>query len=174
VKRLVRLLILCLLCLASPILASPVLAEARWVATPYAPPRVMFELYLDHPQKIGGALYWIRALMNTLQGDPYNYSPEDMKLVVVIHGTEIVTVAKKNEASYREAVERMRYYADLGVKFRVCGQAAEDFGYAVKDFQDFVEVVPNAITELAHWQQQGYALIVPQVLDKQVDIDAIR
>jgi hypothetical protein len=56
----------------------------------------------------------------------------------------------------------------------VCGQAAEDFGYAVKDFQDFIEVVPNAITELAHWQQQGYALIVPQIMSKTIDIESIR
>jgi len=94
--------------------------------------------------------------------------------VVVVHGTEIVTLAKKNEAKYQEAVDRMRYYADLGVSFKVCGQAAEDFGYAIADFQDFVEVVPNAITELAHWQQQGYALITPQVMDRRFDIDSIR
>jgi intracellular sulfur oxidation DsrE/DsrF family protein len=94
--------------------------------------------------------------------------------VVVIHGTEIVTVAKQNEAKYQEAVDRMRYYADLGVAFKVCGEAAEDYGYALKDFQDFIEVVPNAITELAHWQQQGYALIVPRILDKRIDIESIR
>ncbi|MFP5419225.1 MAG: DsrE family protein [Gammaproteobacteria bacterium] len=155
-------------------LTSPALAAGKSVATPYAPAKVMFEFYLDDPQKIGSALYWVRSLMNPLQAAPYNYSPEDHKIVVVIHGTEIVTVAKKNEAKYQEAVDRMRYYADLGVSFKVCGQAAEDYGYAVQDFQDFIEVVPNAITELAHWQQQGYALIVPQVLDKKISIEAIR
>jgi len=149
-------------------------AAGKWVATPYKPARVMFDFYLDDPQKIGSALYWVRSLMNPLQEAPYNYSPEDLNIVVVIHGTEIVTVAKQNEAKYQEAVDRMRYYADLGVTFKVCGQAAEDYGYAVKDFQDFIEVVPNAITELAHWQQQGYALIVPQILDKTIDIDSIR
>lgn len=155
-------------------LAAPLHAAGKSVATPYAPARVMFEFYLDDPQKIGSALYWVRALMNPLQAAPYNYSPEDHKIVIVIHGTEIVTVAKKNEAKYQEAVDRMRYYADLGVSFKVCGQAAEDYGYAVQDFQDFIEVVPNAITELAHWQQQGYALIIPQVLDKKINIEAIR
>ena len=154
--------------------AAPVHAAAQWVATPYAPAKVVFEFYLDNPQKIGSALYWVRSLMNPLQAAPYDYSPEDLRIVVVIHGTEIVAVAKKNEAKYQEAVDRMRYYADLGVSFKVCGQAAEDFGYAVADFQDFIEVVPNAITELAHWQQQGYALIVPQILDKQIDIESIR
>jgi len=154
--------------------ATPALASGKWVATPYAPPRALFDFYLDDPQKIGSALFWVRSLINPLLEAPYNYPPEDMNLVVVIHGTEIVTVAKKNEAKYREAVDRMRYYAGLGVAFKVCGQAAEDYGYAVADFQDFIEVVPNAITELAHWQQQGYALIVPQILDKRIDIESIR
>jgi len=155
-------------------LTGPVPAAGKWVATPYAPAKVMFEFYLDDPQKIGSALYWVRSLMNPLQAAPYNYSPEDLSIVVVIHGTEIVTVAKKNEAKYKEAVERMRYYADLGVVFKVCGQAAEDYGYAVQDFQAFIEVVPNAITELAHWQQQGYALIVPQIMSKTIAIESIR
>jgi hypothetical protein len=154
--------------------AVPALAAGKWVQTPYAPAKVMFEFYLDDPQKIGSALYWVRSLMNSLQEAPYNYSPEDLKIVVVIHGTEIVTVATKNEAKYQEAVDRMRYYASLGVSFKVCGQAAEDFGYSVKDFQDFVEVVPNGITELAHWQQQGYALITPHILDKKFDTESIR
>lgn len=155
-------------------LAFPAQAAGKWVATPYAPAKVVFEFYLDDPQKIGSALFWVRSLMNPLGDAPYNYSPEDHNIVVVIHGTEIVTVAKKNEAKYQDAVDRMRYYADLGVAFKVCGQAAADFGYTARDFQDFIEIVPNAITELAHWQQQGHALIVPQVLGKTIDIESIR
>ena len=168
-KRALTLLVLLILSAMSPALAA-----GKWVATPYAPAKVVFEFYLDDPQKIGSALYWVRALMNPLQAAPYNYTPEDLNIVVVIHGTEIVTVATRNEAKYQDAVDRMRYYAELGVSFRVCGQAAEDFGYAVKDFQDFIAVVPNAITELAHWQQQGYALITPHVIEKKFAIEAIR
>jgi hypothetical protein len=97
-----------------------------------------------------------------------------MDTMVIIHGTEIVTVAQKNYDLYREAVERMRYYADLGVKFRVCGLAAEDYGYSVNDFYEFIEVVPSAITELSHWQQQGYSLITPTVLEKKYTIEEIR
>lgn len=156
------------------LMSLPASGEGKLVQTPYKQPKVMFEFYLDDPQKIGSALYWVRALVNTLSVAPYGYAPEDMEIVVVIHGTEIVTVAKKNEAKYQEAVDRMRYYSDLGVKFKVCGQAAEDFGYSVKDFQEFIDVVPNAMTELAHWQQQGYALIIPQIFEKKLDIDKIR
>jgi hypothetical protein len=159
------------LCLAG---AEPVLADAKWVATPYAPPKVVFEFFLDNPQKIGSALYWLRSLTNPLMESPYGYAPEDLKVVVVIHGTEIVTLAKRNETKYQEAVDRMRYYVELGVRFKVCGEAAAEYGYALRDFQDFVEVVPNAITELAHWQQEGYALIIPRVPERAVDLDAIR
>jgi uncharacterized protein len=149
-------------------------AEGQFMQTPYKPPKVVFEFYLDDPQKIDSALYWVRSLMNPLMDSPYNYSPEQLDIKVVIHGTEIVTVARKNEEKYKDAVERMRYYADLGVEFKVCGQAAEDFGYRVKDFQPFVQIVPNAITELAHWQQLGYALIKPEIMVKKFAVESIR
>ncbi len=162
-----------LLLLLLPSLASQA-NEARFVATPYEEPKVVFDFYFDDPQKIHAALYWIRSLINPLMEEPYGYAPEMMDLVVVIHGTEIVTVARHNYEKYRNAVDRMRYYASLGVRFRVCGLAAQDFGYQISDFQDFIEVVPSAITELAHWQQQGYALIRPIVMEKRFAIEEIR
>lgn len=155
-------------------LALPVHGAGTWVQTPYKPAKVLFEFYLDDPAKMGSALYWVRSLMKPLMEAPYNYAPEDLSIKVVIHGTEIVTVAKHNEEKYQEFVERMRYYADLGVEFRVCGQAAEDFGYSVQDFQDFIQVVPNAMTELAHWQQEGYALITPRIYEKRFAIEELR
>ena len=51
-------------------MATPVQADAKWVATPYAPAKVLFEFYLDDPQKIGSALYWVRSLLNPLQEAP--------------------------------------------------------------------------------------------------------
>lgn len=149
-------------------------ADARLVETPYTEQRVVFDFFLDDPDKVGPALFWIRSLMNPLLEEPYGFAPEMLDLVVVIHGTEIVTVAEKNYDRYTEAVDRMRYYASLGVKFKVCALAAQDYGYRVEDFHDFVEVVPSAITELAHWQLQGYALITPQVPVRRKSIEEIR
>ena len=146
----------------------------RLVQTPYAEPKVVFDFYFDQPGKIDSALYWIRSLMNPLMASPYDMAPEFMQIVVVIHGTEIVTTVTHNYEKYRDAVDRMRYYAALGVRFRVCGLAAADFGYRVEDFHDFIEVAPSAITELAHWQQQGYALITPKVMEKHFSIEEIR
>lgn len=148
--------------------------QAKYVQTPYKEPKVVFDFYFDDPEKINSALYWIRSLINPLTEEPYGYVPELMDIKVVIHGTEIVTVAKKNYKKYKTAVERMRYYAQLGVEFKVCALASQDFGYQVSDFHDFIQVVPSAIPELAHWQMEGYALIVPKIYPKKFTIEEIR
>ncbi len=162
------------LLLALLIPATVARAEAKLVQTPYEEQKVVFDFYFDDPKKIGSALFWVRSLLNPLMDEPYNYAPEFLDLIVLIHGTEIVTTTKHNYEKYRDAVERMKYYAALGVKFKVCGVAAEDYGYSAKDFYDFVELVPSAITELAHWQLQGYATIKPEVVDKKLSIEEIR
>ena len=147
---------------------------ARYVTPPYEEPKVVYDFYLDDPQKIHAALFWIRSLINPLMEEPYGFAPEMMDIKVVIHGAEIVTVAKKNYPKYKNAVDRMRYYASLGVEFKVCGLAAQDFDYTLQDFQDFIEVVPSAFTELVHWQQQGYAVIRPTILPRNYTIEEIR
>jgi intracellular sulfur oxidation DsrE/DsrF family protein len=160
------------------LLASAVSATgeqvSRAVQTPYGEQKVVYDFYFDDPAKINSALYWIRSLINPLMEEPYGIAPEFLDIKVVIHGTEIVTVARKNYEQYQDAVERMRYYSSLGVEFKVCGIAAHDFGYAVDDFQEFIEVVPSAITELAHWQLQGYALLTPVVMEKLYTLEEIR
>ena len=161
-----------LLTLLLPIDAAQ--AEAKYVQTPYKEQQVVFDFYFDDPRKLGSALYWVRSLLNPLMGEPYNYAPEFLDLIVLIHGTEIVATVRQNYEKYKDDVERMKYYAALGVKFKVCAIAADDYGYSTKDFHDFVELVPSAITELAHWQLQGYATITPVVMDKKFAIDEIR
>ena len=148
--------------------------QASFVQTPYQEPKVAFEFYFDEPAKINSALYWLRSYINPLTEEPYNFAPELMDIKVIIHGTEIVTLAKKNHEKYREAVERMKYYSMLGVEFRVCALAAKDFGYEMKDFQSFVKIIPSSIIEIGHWQQQGYAIIKPEIMDKKFSLEEIR
>lgn len=155
-------------------LATPAHAQATFVQTPYQNPKALVDVYLDHPAKMGAALYWVRSLVNPLVEPPYSMLPEDMSVIVLLHGTELVTVARKNEATYADVVQRMRYYASQGVKFKVCGLALKDFGYTLADMQDFIEVTPSAMSELVHWQNQGYGLITPVVVDKRLSTDDIR
>ncbi len=159
------------------LISHAVLAEekvSQAVETPYSEQKVVYDFYLDNPQKINSALYWIRSLINPLMEEPYGMAPEFLDIKVVIHGTEIVAVARKNYEKYRDAVERMRYYSSLGVEFKVCGLAADDYDYDTDDFYEFIDVVPSAITELAHWQLQGHALITPIVVEKKFSIEEIR
>jgi len=147
---------------------------ATYTETPYKEPKVVFDFYFNEPEDINSALYWVRTFMNTLMDEPYNIAPEMMDLVVIIRGMEIVTVAKKNYQRYKAAVDRMRYFSMLGVKFKVCGLAAKDYDYALEDFQDFVEVIPSSINELVYWQQQGYVLVQPKILSKKYSVEEIR
>lgn len=164
-------LTLALGCLLTPPWAH---SQALFVQTPYQNPKALIDIYLDHPAKMGAALYWVRSLVNPLVEPPYNMLPEDMSVIVLLHGTELVTVARKNASQYEDVVQRMRYYASQGVKFKVCGLALKDFGYQPNDLQDFVEVTPSAMSELVHWQNQGYALITPVVTEKKQATDDIR
>jgi hypothetical protein len=148
--------------------------KATFTQTPYQPVNAVYDFYFDKPEKINSALFWIRSLINPLTESPYNQAPEFMNIKVVIHGTEIVTIARKNYAKYKEAVERMRYYHALGVEFKVCNLAAHDYDYTVDDFYEFIEVVPSAFAELAHWQMQGYALITPKIMTREQSVEEIR
>ncbi len=167
-------IVMLLLCLLFTLPGRAELAVSQAVQTPYTEQKVVFDFYFDDPEKINTALYWVRSLINPLMEEPYNMAPESLDIKIVLHGTEIVTLARKNYAKYQDAVERMRYYATLGVEFKLCALAARDYNYATSDFYDFVDVVPSAITELAHWQLQGYALITPQVMEKKHALEDIR
>jgi len=162
------------LLLTSVLFMNTAHAQAKFVQTPYENPKVLMDIYLDDPKKLGAALYWLRSLVNPLTEAPYSMFAEDMSIIVLMHGTELVTMARKNEARYQEEVQRMRYYAGVGVKFKVCGLALQDFGYSANDLYDFVEVTPSALTELVHWQNKGYALVTPQVNEKKFSNEQLR
>jgi len=147
---------------------------ARTLYPHYQTPKSVFEFYFDHPQKLSAALFWLQGLYKTMDAQPYDMPPDDLKTVVVMHGSEITALVKKNYEKYGDAVERMRYYSELGVEFKVCRLSAEAYGYSAADFPDFIDLVPSAVTELIHWQQQGYVLIIPRVMERTFSLDELR
>lgn len=169
--KMIKLLMLGIVC---GICSFSVQADSKRVYTPYKEQKVIFDFYFDEPEKIASALFWIRSWLDPLMKPPYTQAPEFQNVVVMVHGTELVTLAKKNEKRYQDIVDRIRYYNEFGFKFKVCALAAGDFDYKVSDFQDFVEVVPSAMTELVHWQQQGYGLITPTIYSKKFSNDEIK
>lgn len=149
-------------------------AQARFQAPANPEPKAVFEFYFDDPAKLSSALYWVRSYINPMMAEPYNLAPEFMDTVIVIHGTELVVLAKKNYSRYKDEVERLRYYAQLGVRIRACSLATHDFGYTADDLYDFVELAPSAMTDLVYWQQQGYGLIRPEILEKKFSVEELR
>jgi len=166
-------LILCLIIAMLPLRALA--SQAEFVTTPYVDEqKVVFDFYFDNPGKINAALDWLRGLIEPLLAEPYNLSPDDMDIKIILHGMEVVALARQNYEQYQRAVDRMNYYAQLGVEFRVCSFTARHYDYALTDFQDFVQLVPSGIAELAHWQNQGYVLITPRIKEKRFSIAEIR
>lgn len=151
--------------------------HAKFVQTPYkAPFKAVVEFYFDEPEKIRPALLWVSNIIYVLSNEPYNFIPgEDIDIVVIVHGTEITTLVKKNREKYKDIWERIEGMSMYGVKFKVCAMAAKQlYGYTEKDFPPFVELVPSAITELLHWQQQGYALLIPRIYEMKKTREEIR
>ncbi len=141
--------------------------EASFVQTDYRRPfKVVFELYLDHPEKVRPALGWISNVIFVLTNHPYNFSLEDIDIVVVSHGRELPVFVKTNREKYQDIVERIEGLAYYGVKFKICRIALTQlYGYTEKDIYPFLETVPSAITEIAHWQMLGYSLVIPMVFE---------
>ncbi|MCS6957513.1 MAG: DsrE family protein [Aquificaceae bacterium] len=156
--------ILSLILLFSFLFAQP---HGKFLQTPYERPfKVVYELFFDHPEKLRPALGWISNVLFVLTNPPYNFSPDDIEIVVVSHGRELPVFAMKNRSQYQDIVERLESLSMYGVKFKVCKMAAEQiYGLSDKDFYPFVELVPSAITDIIHWQLKGYALMIPQVLE---------
>ena len=42
------------------------------------------------------------------------------------------------------------------------------------DLHEFVRIAPSAMTEIVHWQQEGYALLRPIILEKKYTVEEIR
>ncbi len=150
---------------------------AVFVQTPYEPPfRAVVEFYFDEPEKIRPALEWVSNIIRVLSEEPYSFIPgEEIDVVVVIHGTEITTLARKNRERYKDVWERMEGMTMYGVRFRVCSIAVEKvYGYSGEELAPFVELVPSAIPELLHWQQKGYALLIPRILERRRSVEEIR
>ena len=148
-----------------------------FIQTQYqAPFRAVVEFYFDEPEKIRPALEWVSNIIFVLSKEPYNFIPgEDIDIVVIIHGTEITTLVRKNREKYKDIIERMEGMTMYGVKFKVCSMAAQlIYHYRLEDFPEFVEFVPSAITEILHWQHKGYALLIPRIYERKRSIEEIR
>ena len=119
--------------------------------------KAVWDFNFVDPKAVGGVLNNIGALLKaTADFGPHEI--DSLKVVVVTHGPELVVFAKVNYSKYKEIVDRAASFAQQGVRFEACRNAAAAQGFAPEDFHGFVNVVPAGPYALAYWQAKGYSL----------------
>jgi intracellular sulfur oxidation DsrE/DsrF family protein len=148
----------------SPSTAQPVAAPygtAKYSAYPdigeLKQLKVVWDFNFTDPKAVGVVFNYVNALLTaTSEFGPHEIDP--IKVVIVSHGPEIVTFARKNYEKYKDIADRAASFAKQGVKFEICRNAAAFLGFTADDFHGFVTVVPPAPYALAYWQAKGYTL----------------
>ena len=125
--------------------------------------KAVYQFNLERPEDLYQALGYMN---NHLSGLKEFGDIKKSHIVVVAHGNELHMLSRLNRAAYPDIYERLKALADQGVTFRVCRNAANFRGYKPGDFYDVVTVVPAAMTDIAKWQQQGYAYISGAVINR--------
>ncbi len=93
------------------------------------------------------------------------------KLVVIIEGPAIAVFAKKNYLDHQGIVDNWAELADAGVQIEYCGNSVHGFGFKPSDMDGLSKSNPavvniGAFPSIAHYEQQGYGLIMPAQLEK--------
>src|SRR5215475_9756143 len=110
--------------------------------------KVVWDFNFTDPKAVGIVLNNMGALLKaTHDFGPHEIEP--LKVVVVTHGPELVVFAKKNYTKYKDIVDRAASFAQQGVRFEACRNAAAAQGFAPEDLHGFVTVVPAGPYALA-------------------------
>jgi len=122
--------------------------------------KVVWDFNFVEPKAVGVVLNNLAALLKaTTDFGPHEIDP--IKVVVVTHGPELAVFAKANYSKYKDIVDRAASFAQQGVRFEACRNAAAAQGFAPEDFHGFIHVVPAGPYALAYWQAKGYSLNAP-------------
>lgn len=119
--------------------------------------KTVWDFNFADPKAVGMVFNNLAALLKaTSEFGPRSIEP--IKVVIVSHGPEIVVFAKKNYDKFREIVDRAASFAQQGVRFEICRNAAAAQGFKPEDLYGFTTVVPAGPYALAYWQAKGYSL----------------
>jgi intracellular sulfur oxidation DsrE/DsrF family protein len=135
-----------------PLLALLVSTAATAEPAAYAPARVVYDVSSSNPKALQNILDRVSMLQNLYGSDPFEAS-----IVIVLHEGAIPKFSRRGDVQLRD---RARSLA-LGeiIRFRLCAASAKMQGYAAKDFEEFIAMVPMADAEIVKLQQAGYAYL---------------
>lgn len=134
------------------VVAAPVTAIG---AEAYAPAKVVYDVSSPDPNHLKNILDRVSLLQNLYGSDPFSAS-----IVVVLHEGVIPLFAKGQSRYQKELAQRAQSLV-MGeiIQFRLCQASARMQGFAPKDFDRFVELVPMADAEIIRLQQAGHAYL---------------
>jgi len=121
-----------------------------------APSGVVFEIVSGEK----GLLSKLLPIMKTDIKKLRDRFPE-IPIAIVTHGTEQFDLTIKNRSKQNIAhgvVEELVKANDVEV--HVCGTHAGWFGIEPEDFPDYVDVTPAGPTQINHYEELGYELII--------------
>jgi intracellular sulfur oxidation DsrE/DsrF family protein len=134
------------------VVAAPVTATEP---NGYAPAKVVYDVSSADPVKLLQILDRVSLLQTIYNSDPFAAS-----IVIVIHEGAIPLLANSARKNHPELANRAQGLA-MGevIQFRLCQASAKMQGYARKDFEDFIKLVPMADAEIVRLQHDGYAYL---------------
>ena len=121
-----------------------------------APAGVVIEIVSGDGELLRSLLPQVRADIEKLRGR----FPE-LPVAIVSHGTEqfmmVKKQAKKEQQTHRIVEALLK---DDDVEFHVCGTHASWYDVTPEDFPEYVNVTPAGPTQIAHYEELDYVLIV--------------
>jgi len=118
--------------------------------TEYKPQKVVYDVIAETLEELEGVLSRASYLSTITGADPF-----DQSIVLVSHGPEIHYFAIKNRQKHHELMQRARSLVESKVLIiRMCKVAAQAQGYAPKDIQNFVEMIPMGDAEIIRLQNE--------------------
>lgn len=87
------------------------------------------------------------------RGEPY--------VIEVIANSDAVKVLSQKTTSHAETVESLQILSGQGVAFKACKNTLTGLNIPESELFEFVTVVPAAVVELVHKQEEGFAYLKP-------------
>lgn len=129
----------------------------KWILNEQkAPPGVVIEIVSGDAMHLKTLLPEIRSNIEKLRAK----FPE-LPVAIVSHGTEQFMMTRSNASKAPETHRLLQSLVkDDDVDFHVCGTHASWFNVTPEDFPEYVDVTPAGPTQIRHYEELGYELIV--------------
>lgn len=121
----------------------------------YKPARVVYDVSSANAKELENILDRASLLQRVYGNDPFESS-----IVLVIHEHAIPFFTRIYENRHKEIYQRAKSLVVAEViQFRICRTSAKMQGFAAKDFDSYIKLVPMADAEIVKLQNEGYSYL---------------